>query len=221
LVVRFVTADQASSEPPAPRTAANVALQGGRLCLDFVNTIDPRFGPRRNDLLGGYDDLVAWAEHAEAISRQQARALRREGSARLEDTAAVFRAAIDLREALYRMFAVPPEAGAFEPTDLATLNRALAAALPHRQIVESNGGFDWDWEPVSPALDRVLWPVTLSAAELVTSAERARVRECPGEHCGWLFLDASKNRSRRWCSMESCGSQEKSRRYYQRHRSRA
>jgi predicted RNA-binding Zn ribbon-like protein len=63
-----------------------------------------------------------------------------------------------------------------------------------------------------------LRPIARSAAELLTSETLSRVRECGGATCTWLFLDASRNRSRRWCSMESCGNRAKARRHYRRRR---
>jgi predicted RNA-binding Zn ribbon-like protein len=63
-----------------------------------------------------------------------------------------------------------------------------------------------------------LWPIVLAAAELLTSAGRARVRECAAHGCGWLFLDTSRSQRRRWCTMASCGNRAKARRFYERTR---
>ena len=66
---------------------------------------------------------------------------------------------------------------------------------------------------------RPIWPVALSAAELLMLGDLGRVEECPGsDGCGWLFFDSSKNGRRRWCSMEGCGSRDKMRRLYARKR---
>lgn len=82
----------------------------------------------------------------------------------------------------------------------------------------SVSSFVWGWDDAAPALDRPLWPVARSLAELLTSDELPRVRECAADNCAWLFIDTSKNRSRRWCDMAVCGNRAKARRHYARAR---
>ena len=100
--------------------------------------------------------------------------------------------------------------------DLSALNAALREASARLEVAPSAGGFEWTWVLDEDELDRVLWPIVGSAANLLTSAELGRVRQCARRGCDWLFVDLSKNQSRRWCSMELCGSRVKSRRYYRR-----
>jgi predicted RNA-binding Zn ribbon-like protein len=88
-------------------------------------------------------------------------------------------------------------------------------------IVSTEEGLAWDWACAEDALDRVLWPVVHDAAGLLTSQELKRVKKCADERCGWLFFDTSRNHSRRWCSMESCGNRAKARRHYERQRAGA
>ncbi|MBI4413448.1 MAG: CGNR zinc finger domain-containing protein, partial [candidate division NC10 bacterium] len=76
--------------------------------------------------------------------------------------------------------------------------------------------FAWRWTGDGQRLDRMLWAVTRSAADLLTSGELAAVRECEAETCAWLFMDRSRNRSRRWCDMKACGNRAKARRHYER-----
>ena len=82
-------------------------------------------------------------------------------------------------------------------------------------IVRVGERFAWDWTPEN-ALDRVLWPVVRDAAELLSGEDLDRVGRCADANCGWLFLDTSRNHSRRWCSMKDCGNRAKARRHYQR-----
>ena len=105
-----------------------------------------------------------------------------------------------------------------DSADLERLNRAVSRILAQTRIVPAANGFTWAWNESEEALDQVLWPVVRSTIDLLTSADLGRVRECASEHCGWLFLDSSKNRSRRWCSMEACGNRTKARRHYARRR---
>jgi predicted RNA-binding Zn ribbon-like protein len=88
--------------------------------------------------------------------------------------------------------------------------------LSHLRLGSRGGELFWTWAAADDALEAPLWPILRSAAEILTSEDRQQVRECAGTACTWLFLDRSRNRSRRWCSMESCGNREKARRHYRR-----
>ena len=194
-------------------------LLGGALCLDFVNTVDPRHRERRREYLGRYEDVIAWGRHAGALSAEQhARLLHAAGGARPR----VYTRAIALREALYTLLTPANVDASRREQALAELNDELARSSSMARLREDGDGFRWDWAD-DGALDRVLWPIVRSAAELLTSDALGRVRECPGidGDCGWLFLDASKNETRRWCSMQACGNRAKARRHYARGRSAA
>jgi predicted RNA-binding Zn ribbon-like protein len=193
-------------------------LVGGRLCLDFANTADWHASGHPEEWLTSYADLVAWGRHVGVLSPHQVRLLEGEALGRPTEAAAVLRRAIALREAIYRLFTAVALGQGVDAADLAALNQALSDALARARVVPAGAGFAWDWDGPAGALDRVLWPVARSAAELLTSDERARVRQCAGDPCGWLFLDTSKNRSRRWCTMDSCGNRAKARRHYARTR---
>ena len=100
------------------------------------------------------------------------------------------------------------------------LNEALTVTLGRTRIVRRGPGFVWEWKTGHDALDRLLWPVIRSAAEVLTSADVAAVRACAAPACGRLFLDGSRNGTRRWCDMAVCGNRAKVRRHYARRRSR-
>ena len=194
----------------------HLSLLGGRLCLDFVNTVDSRLGAGRVEYLRTYADLAAWAARVGAITDEDLESLRAGAGRRPAEARAALAAALEVREALYRLFWALAEDRSPEKGDLATFNSAVARTLARARIVPIASGFDWGWEDDPRALDRVLWPVVRSAAELLTTPDLALMRMCDAEGCGWLFVDATRNRSRRWCSMEGCGSRAKARRYYQR-----
>jgi predicted RNA-binding Zn ribbon-like protein len=100
-----------------------------------------------------------------------------------------------------------------QASDLTLLNQELTIARQHRQLVATADGFDWQWTASKRAIDRMLWAVAESAAQLLTIGELSRLKQCPGERCGWLFADTSRNRSRQWCIMEDCGNVAKVRRF--------
>lgn len=197
-------------------SVAELDLVGGRLCLDFTNTVGHRGEVIERDRLREYEDLLLWGEKAGVLADGEREELLR--TAALTGNAdAVFRRAIDLREALYRVFLAVAEGEEAVPADLEILNRELARAMARARVVATPEGFAWGWDD-APEPDRVLWPVVRSAADLLVSPELQRVGKCAGERCAWLFLDTSKNRSRRWCVMKDCGNREKVRRHYRRHR---
>ncbi len=200
--------------------AATVGLLGGELCLDFANTVEPRRGDGRSDYLRGYPDLVRWARHAGSLNEEEARRLLREAERSPSEAWAVFEEAVALRETIHRVFSAVARGEEPKPSDLEALTEAHREALAHSRVVPTREGFGWVTEK-DKDLGGVLWPVALSATGLLTSGELERVKECPHEEggCGWLFYDASKNRSRKWCDMAGCGSRVKMRRMYARRRS--
>jgi predicted RNA-binding Zn ribbon-like protein len=192
-------------------------LIAGELCLDFVNTVDPRHAPGRREYLGDYAALVAWAVHAGAIETGRGERLRRAAPGDQGEAERVLGRATRLREALYGLFSRAARGQPPAPDGLGVLQGELTRALSRLRLTWSPAGYAREWEHGSPALDQVLWPVAWSAAELLTQGPLDRIRECPGQDtCGWLFLDLSKNASRRWCDMRVCGNRAKARRHYAR-----
>lgn len=190
----------------------------GRLCLDFANTLANRDNDRTHEWLDSYRNLVAWAQLAGALAPEAAGPLLDEAAAHPEKASLALDQAIALRETIYRIFSAVSAGGAPAGADMDALNNALSEALPHLRVVTKGTEFGWDWGGDTEVLDRMLWPVTRSAADLLTSEELDRVGECHGEGCGWLFLDLSRNRSRRWCDMGDCGNRAKAKRHYHRKR---
>ncbi len=203
----------------APReTEWTFELLGGRLCLDFANTVSGSRETDARDRLRDYAGLLSWGRQAGAISEAQARRLLAEARRRPADAERAFREAIALREALYQVFLAFAQDREPGKAGLEAVNAALGRALAHRRIRRGEGCCALGWEEVPGALDAVLWPVAASAAELLVSGDDlARVRVC-GLHetgeCGWLFVDETKSHTRRWCSMKDCGNRAKARRHY-------
>jgi predicted RNA-binding Zn ribbon-like protein len=195
-------------------------LFGGSLCLDFANTVEPRWGDDRRDYLLAYSDLARWGRHVGILTSAQEQRLLEAAARRPRAAEATAGAAIGLREGIYRAFAAV--AGQRQPAaaDLALLQQAYAEAARHARIVPAAGSLTWAWDEAAVALDRVLWPVARSAVELALSGRLERVKQCPvpAGGCGWLFFDATKNSTRRWCSMRDCGGRVKARRQYARRR---
>jgi predicted RNA-binding Zn ribbon-like protein len=199
----------------APEQVPEFQFVGGRLCLDFANTLGGTRAHPKEKLLS-YQHLVAWGRQAGILTDQEAGDLGEESRRRPEDAAKTLGHAIEIRETIFRIFTSLAGGGAPEHADLAQLNDALSRALAHLRVSKPSTGFVWEWAPDREALDRVLWPVVQSAADVLHSGEVARVGRCGGKDCDWLFLDMSRNHSRRWCDMRDCGNRAKARRHYER-----
>jgi predicted RNA-binding Zn ribbon-like protein len=195
-------------------------LSGGRLCLDFANTVGGMRGVKPRDHLGSYADLVAFVRQAKAIGESVARHLLAEARRRPSDADATFAQAIALREALYRLFVARARGGVPAPDDLDLVSGAVSRALAHRRLACDGECFAFAWDEAPGALDAPLWPIAESASSLLTSRdELARVRVCDmfdEEECSWLFVDQTRARTRRWCSMKDCGNRAKARRHHAR-----
>jgi len=193
-------------------------LTGGHPALNLANTVSRRHDPeRRREHLDTYADLVSFARQSALITPRQAKEL--DLSARNNQSAArrAFQRTIVLREALYRVFSAIAQDKIPASSDLGLINDYALDALRHRTLVAANGGYRWEWQSdARNSFERLLWPVAQSAAELLTSEELKNVRFCEADDCEWLFLDNSRNRSRRWCDMKSCGNRAKARRHYER-----
>jgi predicted RNA-binding Zn ribbon-like protein len=197
--------------------SGDLPLLGGHLSLDFANTLEWRGSARERDWLTGYEALVAWALRAGAVDGREAEELRAYADWAPGSAAEVLDEARALREAVDRVAAASAAGEMPEAADLESLNRRLAPLLGETRLSATAGGLVPAWGGASDDLARVLWPVARSAFDLLSGNAAGRLRECAGSDCHWLFLDRSKNGSRRWCSMSNCGNLAKARR----HRARA
>jgi len=173
-------------------------LFGGVACLDFANTVDGRATAHPEELLHSYADLAAWSAYAGLIDSTTAARLARRG------TDADLRSALVLREAVFEVFAAAGRRQPVPAAALAEVQARYAEAMAVARLVRGDDGYDWRFDGDEPG--RAWWPVAVSAVRLLTSGPLDRVKACAAEAgCIGLFLDTSKNRSRRWCTMDGCG----------------
>jgi predicted RNA-binding Zn ribbon-like protein len=193
-------------------------LSGGHLALDFANTVSRRDDPeKRREHISTYRDLISFVQQSRLITQLETEVLRNEAESNPSQAGKFLRTALILREALFRSFSHAAAGKAASPEDIQVIEKFAANALRHRHLTRAHDSYVWKWEDGTD-LERILWPIAHSAAELMVSENLAKVRECEAGDCQWLFLDTSRNHSRRWCDMTSCGNREKARRHYQRHR---
>ena len=203
-------------------------LVGGALCLDFANTVPTylKSPDERTERLPDYAALLSWARQAEAVDTATLARLRRAAAREPARAARVVADAHELRAAVYDAFWAEAHDQRADAATLATLSRFYTASHARQRLAVADDASGYRLECVCPdddadALDQLLWPIARSAVELLTSPRRERVRVCEAsaeETCTWLFVDESKNHSRRWCSMRDCGNRAKVRRHTQRHR---
>ncbi len=192
---------------------------GGNLCLDFANTVGGKRGVIAREYLNFYADFLSWCRQAGLVEKAKEDALARSAARRPEASAAALQRAIGLRETIYRIFVALASDQSPQSADLDQLNCELGGQLGRLRVGPAGKGFHWTWAEADHALDQPLGPIARSAAELLTCPPLlGRVRQCGGETCGWLFLDTSKNHSRRWCVMSDCGNVAKVRRFRLRNR---
>jgi predicted RNA-binding Zn ribbon-like protein len=194
-----------------PDHISALRVVGGNLALDFANTAEgtPEGEIERENLLN-YEDLVFWGYHVGILSGEDGERLLRKGRESPVEAYAVFARALGFRGHLYGLFRAVAEGKRPPAESVEALRRYESETLSHADLVPSGGGFAWEWA-VGDELAGVLWPIAHAATGLLTSGPLGRIKGCAG--CNWLFVDESKNKSRRWCSMEDCGTHAKMRRY--------
>jgi len=200
----------------------NLRLLGGRLCFDFVNTVENRAGTSPLDIITDASALVAWARHAGILDAADGERLLRHVDEPESGAERTLMQALRLREALHSVFLAVARQRDPSAADLRMIERVYQGALAHARLTPAGASFAWEWRSAEPRLEQVLWPIACSAVELLTDGDLKRVKVCANpDGCGWLFYDGSKNASRRWCSMEGCGSQVKMRRQYAKRRAQS
>jgi predicted RNA-binding Zn ribbon-like protein len=196
---------------------------GGDPALDLANTVGFHAGDRPWEWLRGYPALVAWGWQAGLMTEAEAETLLAAAAQRPGDAARALERVKAVRETIYRLFAALAKGLPPEPADLGAFNAALTEAHARLRVVARDGAdggarVEWAWIGGPDDFERMLWPSVRAAVELMTGERRRLVRQCAGDGCGWLFLDTSRKRNRRWCSMADCGNRAKARRHRARHK---
>lgn len=183
-------------------TVTDLPLVGGDLALDFVNTAEGRGGPMAGDALGTGADLCAWGRRVGVIGRRVS------GQRASADDEAELVRAIAARELLYELFAARVQDRPVHPELLSAFSELAAEAYAAGSLkTAAAGGLQWSWDP--SRVSSVRHASVVSAAALLGTAPPPRLKQCPGDHCGWFFLDTTKRGNRRWCSMSTCGQEAK------------
>lgn len=196
------------------RSIDTLSLDGGWLCLDFINTIHDRTAEVSFDYLSDYGALLDWSIKVETLTREEKTELESNAAKNREQSNNISKSVKEARNTLYDFFLAIAQNNPPNPDTQFKFNNLLAKVMDQIELkVEGDLKVHQEWKSKTD-LRYPLYPVIKSAYDLLTSDMLDRVKECGA--CGWLFLDQSKNRSRKWCSMENCGNNVKAKRYYHR-----
>ena len=195
---------------------------GGRLCLDFVNSVGGREELEEKpypeniivkDKLENFNEFITWGKDIGIITEAGRKYLLNLNSSEKKETEITFKRAIELRESLFKI--IYDVINNKEPDEkmIQILNREYSIANENRKLVYMNNKIEWQFsrDPFKP--DYLIWVIAESVVKLLSSEVISRVKICAGDDCGWLFLDTSKNKSRQWCDMKDCGNVAKVRRF--------
>ena len=186
-------------------------IVAARPALNFVNTVDPREGEPGVEYIPTYSALVQWAVRVGIITRSQSEHLKRAAQPDRSQEQQALRRALTLREALYRALSALSKHRQPHHRDLGVIQSAFHEAVGQAQLKQRGHRFQWQ---LREDLDLISSLIALDTVELLESGLADRLRRCPGSgDCGWLFVDTSKNATRRWCSMAGCGNRAKARRH--------
>ena len=195
-----------------PSRAGSLALIGGVLALDFCNTSSGRGSDAHEDHLRTAADLLAWARHAAILDEHTEAHLRSRCAESNGFGETLLTRALRLREAIYHLNAALAHGEPADQNDLDVIAIAQAACLGKGRLSPRDGAFAWAWDVELAPAEAVLGPIAASAMMVITAADQARLKQCAGHQCGWLFLDTTKSNNRRWCEMEVCGNRAKQKR---------
>ena len=188
--------------------------KNARLCLDFINTLTYRGSANPEEHLPDFESLLGWAEQA-GLPPGEADQAREIANSQPELASQAYLSAIELRERLFRLLSASAFGRRPEEQDLQAFNLVLGMTLAHAKLIPGTEAYRWSWSAQqADLLNRTWWLVVRVAAELLTSPELLdRLGQCADPECGWLFLDTSRNHTRKWCDINDCGNRAKQRRF--------
>jgi len=171
----------------------------GHAALDFVNTAEERGHPQAGDALRSAADLRLWGQRYGLLADPAGPG----GPDRAE-----LRRATEARELLYALFFARVHGRPAPPGGLDRLARLAGDAYRAARLRPGEDGtVRWQWDPGDLATVRHV--AVTSAVDLLQTMATPRLKQCPGDHCGWFFLDTTKRGNRRWCQMSECGQEAK------------
>jgi|SRR5579859_1378400 len=189
-------------------------LHAGHPALELVNTLDFRFSGQTVDLIPTYKELLRFTARLQLLTPEQGRKLGR--TVGEEEGRRVVASTAELREALARVLYGRIDGTGPPARQLQLLEQKFHAASQHRRLVAREARLEWSWSGTERQAEIPLWMLAQAASDLLVSSHAGLIKDCGDPTCRWLFLDVSKNHTRRWCDMKTCGNRMKARRHHQR-----
>jgi predicted RNA-binding Zn ribbon-like protein len=189
--------------------AGSLPLVGSDLAFDFTNTASGRDTPLHKEHLRTPENVIAWSRHAKVLTPEDGAAIERMISGKPSLGRNLLARAHQLREVIYRIGAAIAHGELPATSDADALARIHASCVARARLTPFRGNFVWSWRPADGFAEAILGPIALSALTLLVQSDVSRIKQCAGDHCGWLFFDTTKNKQRRWCEMEVCGNRAK------------
>jgi len=197
------------------KTIENMPLDGGIACLDFVNSGYDTEKDTIVERLHDYSDLLTLSERLSLLNKEKIEILRALSSIHMEEGERVLTVAREVRQVMFKLFSALAT-GMLDKLNqevLKAFNGYISRAYSNQSFFIEGSQLKKDWKKDRVDLWQPLWAFLLSAHELLVNKHQQYIKKC--EACEWLFIDETKNHRRKWCDMQTCGSLEKSKRYYQ------
>lgn len=186
---------------------------GGRVCLDFANTLDWRTSEEPQELIPDYEAFLGWSDRRGTLPARAVIRLRSLADAHPVGARTAVADAFALRAEIWKIADALRE---HHPADLRFVNRMLASVPQQPRLMEHGEIYVHNLQ--GRQLLEPLWPVLWSLTAVLSSTDATRLGCCQARGCGWFFVDESPNRTRLWCSSEVCGNRERARRAYAKRR---
>jgi len=199
------------------RSGWHFHFTGGALCLDFANTLSWRRSPEPVERLVTIQDLISWGRQAGLVTRAETSRLVAHAIAHPRRSRIVLARARSLRELIFAVFEAISEERSPAEAEVRQLQSWIQRAIAQSRLLPGGVSYRWASVDEGSTADRLLWSVARSAGDLLTSSWLRRAGQCSGRDCRWLWVDRTRNQSRRWCAMSACGYRAKARRHYARH----
>jgi predicted RNA-binding Zn ribbon-like protein len=197
------------------RTIANLSIDGGCLCFDFINTVHSRREEPGFDYLNSYEDFLVWSKKLGILPEKETVHLRKLSKQDPEMAMKILANIIQTREAMYTIFSEIHSPGRINERAMKRFNAQINRAFNHLELETKSGNMLLTWSTAAN-MEAPLWRIMKSSYDIWTEEDPARIKSCP--NCGFIFLDKTKNNGRYWCNMKTCGSKDKALRYYYRNK---
>ena len=191
-------------------------LVGGAACLDFVNTgLDEN---RSAERIHSYNDLLVINQRLSLLNDRTLDCLKHIANEKPSQAQQVLIKARDIRQSMQSVFTAlaTGQGDQLTTSQLKIFNDHINEALVERIFIYTEGKLKSTWEHPEKKLMQPIWTFCLSAQELLGHKDQRLIKQCGA--CAWIFFDETKNHRRKWCDMQTCGTNQKARRYYQRHK---